>query len=349
MVSVDSPTTIACLPVAGPDNPYQELMMAGLNQQGSLYAFNGVHDKFFGIARTVLKYRPTYLHLDWTISYYYRRWGWFTYLSVLTFCAQIILARILGVKLVWTLHNILPHDTNLVPVHRFCQRFLARRCEWVRVFAHSSVPKATEELHIPEKKIRVLPEGSYTQIYPNEVSKEEARRRLNIPDRARVFLYAGLIKPYKGIVELINAFNRLQQEGAILLVVGKVMDQEYGNQIRKLLTAKMVLHDRFVPQHELQLYFNAADMVVLPFRKIENSGSVIMAMGFSKPIIGPADGVLKERLRYQADWLYDAPQGLEATLKKALDTSPEVLKTTGITNFEALSTYRWEDFAAAFA
>lgn len=349
MVSVKKSLLIACLPVAGQGNPYQQLMMEGLNQSEELLAVNGVHDKFFGIARTLVKYRPSYIHFDWIISYYYRRWGWFTYLSVLTFCAQIVFARLLGVKLVWTLHNILPHDTTMLPVHRFCQRFLARRCEWVRVFAHSSVAKAAEELKIPEEKFCVVPEGSYTEVYPNVISREEARQRLKIPSQTRVFLYIGLIKPYKGILELIRAFNQLGREDSTLIIAGKIMDNGYGDQIRKELTSRVVLHDRFVPAPELQYYFNAADVVVLPFRRIENSGSVIMAMGFRKPIICPAEGVLKERLLYQTDWLYNSPQELEATLRKVLDASPEALNTTGITNFKALSSYRWEDFTAAFA
>ena len=74
---------IACLPVAGNDNPYQKLMIEGLNQSGQLHTFNGVHDKFWGILRTALKHKPDYIHFDWITSYYYRRYTWFTYVSII--------------------------------------------------------------------------------------------------------------------------------------------------------------------------------------------------------------------------------------------------------------------------
>jgi glycosyltransferase involved in cell wall biosynthesis len=324
-------------------------MMEGLNQSKKLSAFNGIHDKFWGIARTLLNQKPAYLHFDWIISYYYRRWRWFTYLSVLTFCAQILLARLLGVKLVWTLHNILPHDRPDVPIHRFCQRFLARRCEWVRVFTHSSVERAAEELRIPVEKIKVVPEGAYTQVYPNQVTQEEARTYLEIPPHAKVLLYIGLIKPYKGVLELVQTFNRLDQDNAYLCIAGKIMDAPYGARIKQELNPRVLLTDHFIPGNELQYYFNAANVVVLPFQKIENSGSVILAMGFSKPIIAPAVGVLKERLNAQSDWLYGSSLEMEAALKKALHTVPEELKEIGIANFKTLSAHRWEDFANAFS
>ncbi len=349
MVSLGPKTPIACLPVAGPGNPYQHLMMDGLNAGKRLHAFNGVHDKFFGIARTILKYRPTYLHFDWIISYYYRRWAWLTGLSVLTFCAQIMLARLLGVRLVWTLHNILPHDQTHPALHRFCQRFLARRCEWIRVFGESTVQKAAAELRVPEDKFRVVPEGDYTGVYPNDVSQDEARSHLGLPAQGRVLLYLGLIKPYKGVLELIRTFRQLNQADTYLYIAGKIMDTAYGEQIEQELTDQIFLKNEFIPESELQYYFNAADLVVLPFQRIENSGSVIMSMGFARPIIAPKLGVLEERLRAQPEWLYSSAEELREKLKKALTVPSDQLGTAGIANFKGLSAYRWEDFADTFA
>jgi beta-1,4-mannosyltransferase len=349
MVSLVRKTTIACLPVAGPGNPYQHLMMDGLNAGGRLHAFNGVHDKFFGIARTVLKYRPNYLHFDWIISYYYRRWAWLTGLSVLTFCAQIILARLVGVRLVWTLHNLLPHDQSQLALHRFCQRFLARRCAWIRVFGESTVQKAAAELRVSEAKFRVVPEGDYTKVYPNRVTPQAARAQLGLPEDSRVLLYLGLIKPYKGVLELVRMFNELREPGTYLYLAGRIMDTRYGEKVRRELTDQIILRDEFIPESELQYYFNAADLVVLPFQQIENSGSVIMSMGFARPVVAPRQGVLEERLRAQPEWLYSSAGELREKLKKALTVPSDQLDKAGIANFKALSAYRWEDFADAFA
>ncbi|GHB83315.1 glycosyltransferase family 4 protein [Persicitalea jodogahamensis] len=340
--------TIACLPVAGPDNPYQQLMIAGLNRGGTLKAINGVDSKFLGIILTVIKFRPTYLHFDWIVSYYYRRSLWLTLLSVPLFCGQILLARALGTKLVWTLHNVLPHDATYLGIHRFCQRFLARRCVWVRVFAQSTVSRAAAELHVSESKFRVVPEGDYTSSYPGTVSREEARERMQLPSSARIFLYCGLIKPYKGVLELVRYFKDIEQPQLILLIAGRVMDSEYGKTIEENLSPNIIFIDEFIANSELQYYFRAADMVVLPFRNIENSGSLIMAMGFAKPIIAPRQGVVLDRLRQQDEWLYSTDDELREKLRMAAIAPNQSLEAAGNRNFTNLASFAWEDFATLF-
>ncbi|TDB63473.1 glycosyltransferase [Arundinibacter roseus] len=350
MVSIATKTTIACLPVAGPQNPYQRLMIEGLNHEERLHAFSGIHDKFWGIGRTVLKHRPDYLHFDWIISYYFRRFSILTYLSVFTFCAQIFLTRLLGVKIVWTLHNIVPHDmTHQLAVHRFCQRFLARRCEWIRVFATSTIAEAAEELRISDTRFRVVPEGDYTAVYPDTITQEQARTYLNLPAQARIMLYLGLIKPYKGVLELVRHMKKLDTPNTFLLIAGKGMDSTYVEEIRNELIPSIMLVDRFIETDELQYFFQAADVVVLPFKKIENSGSVIMAMGFAKPIIAPAAGAVTERLAGQSQWLFSSADELPEKITGLINATDQELKTIGKRNFGVLSNHRWEHFALLFS
>ncbi len=323
-------------------------MIGGLNQHPQVRAFNGIHDKFLGIARTLLIHRPTFIHFDWVTSYYYRRWKWLTYVSMGSFCAQIMLARLMGVKVVWTLHNILPHDDPNLKIHRFCQRFLARRCQWIRVFSPCSVGRAATELGIPDSKFKIIPEGDYTQVYANHVSRVEARQKLGLAIGAKVFLYVGLIKPYKGILELIDAYGTLPHTSSHLVIVGRIMDKAYGDKIRQGLSDTIMLVDQFIPKDDLQVYFNAADVVVLPFQKIENSGSAIMAMGFAKPIVAPRMGVVKERLLQQDEWLYDSVQELPAKLQYAMELPRGTMEAVGNRNFDALAQYTWADFAILF-
>lgn len=343
-------TTIACLPVAGPDNPYQNLMMAGLSEDSRLRAFNGADDRFWGIARTVISRRPRYLHFDWIASYYLRRWRWLTYLSVPFFCAQILLARGLGVRLVWTLHNILPHDAADLGVHRFCQRFLAQRCDWIRVFSETTIASAAQELRVSPALFRVVPEGDYTSCYPNMVTKEAARTQLNIPAAAKVLLYLGLVKPYKGVLELVKLFREISdRDHHRLLIVGKGKDAHYADQVKEAAGNNVVFVDRFIPETKLQYYYNAADAVVLPFARIENSGSAIMAMGFARPIIAPALGVLTERLSQQKQLLYHDQAELREIIRSFLynPSSAADWQVLGRRNYEALKP-RWTDFAVLF-
>ena len=81
---------IACLPVAGTENPYQLLMIKGLNSSDKIFAFNGIHDRFFGIFRTWLKHKPDYIHFDWISSYFCRRNLFLTLVSIPLFYFQIL-------------------------------------------------------------------------------------------------------------------------------------------------------------------------------------------------------------------------------------------------------------------
>ena len=136
MVSVN-PIRVSCLPVAGIDNPYQYLMMKGLNEDDHIQAISGLDNRFFGIFLTAIRQRPTYIHFDWLHSYYYRRTLWMSILNMPLFVIQILFVKwIFRTKLVWTLHNIEPHDVKYKWLHQFNRRFFANNVEWIRLFAH---------------------------------------------------------------------------------------------------------------------------------------------------------------------------------------------------------------------
>lgn len=338
---------ISCLPVAGIKNPYQFLMIKGLQSNPRLTVKNGVDDRFWGIIKTAFAQDPDYIHFDWETSYYYRRSLWMTLLNIPCFMLQVCIVRyIFNCKLVWTPHNIIPHDSNFLQIHRFCRRFFARNMKWIRLFSELSVAEAAREFKCTANKFKVIPEGSYVGYYLNSVSRIEARKYLNIPNDKLVLLYTGFIKPYKGIIELIASFKKSFDNDAVLLIAGKVMNVDYFKKIEESINEDIILIDRFIENDELQLYFNAADVVTLPFKRIENSGSAILAMGFKKAIIAPEMGVLIERLKNQPELLYK--ESLEESFEVLKKTSSEKLEQIGEKNFEELTKCKWEDFAAAF-
>jgi glycosyltransferase involved in cell wall biosynthesis len=344
---LENKISISCLPVAGSENPYQQLMIKGLKTDNRLMVKNGINDRFFGIIRTAALQRPDYIHFDWETSYYYRKNLMLTLISVPFFIVQIYAARfIFGCKLAWTPHNIIPHDSKYLAIHRFCRRFFARNMTWIRLFSKKTVPAAALEFKCAADKFKIIPEGSYVDYYPNSVDREAARHQLNIGAQKKVMLYLGLIKPYKGITTLIECFKKYSDENAVLIIAGRIMDTKYGEHIKNLIESRIILIDRFIKDDELQVYFNAADIVVLPFKKIENSGSAILAMGFKKAVIAPQMGVLAERLENQPELLYS--DSLEQAFEYFKKMTKEKLEEVGEVNFLSLSKYKWSDFAKAF-
>lgn len=338
---------ISCLPVAGIENPYQFLMIKGLQSDTRLFVQNGIDDRFWGIIRTAMVQRPDYIHFDWETSYYYRRNLLMTFINIPVFMLQVYIARyIFNCKLVWTPHNIIPHDSKYLRLHQFCRRFFARNMKWIRLFSKLSLDAAVEELKCDIHKFKIIPEGSYVEYYQNKIDRSEARKLLNIPENKIVLLYTGFIKPYKGITDLIFYFKKLFSENAILIIAGKVMSPGYGNTIKELINENIIFINRFLEDDELQLYFNTSDVVTLPFKQIENSGSVILAMSFKKAVIAPKMGVLVERLKNQPELLYS--ESLEQAFEVLRQLTPEKLVQIGEKNFDELYKYAWSDFAAIF-
>lgn len=340
---------ISCLPLGGIKNPYQFLMINGLRQDPRLIVRNGIDDRFFGIIRTAISQKPDYIHFDWITCYYYRRSLWMTLINIPFLLFQVYLVRfVFNCKLVWTVHNIIPHDSNFLQIHRFCRRLFAHQMKWIRLFSELSVDEAAREFRCDADKFKIIPEGSYVGYYPNKVSRIEARQYFNIANDKMALLYIGFIKPYKGIAELIECFKKSFGDNAVLLIAGTVMNVDYLERIKKSISDNdnITLIDRFIENDELQYFFNAVDVVTLPFKKIENSGSAILAMGFKKAIIAPEMGVLRKRLKNQQELLYkESPVESFEVLKKI---SPEELEQIGEKNFEELTKYKWEDFGVAF-
>jgi glycosyltransferase involved in cell wall biosynthesis len=174
-----------------------------------------------------------------------------------------------------------------------------------------------------------VPHGHYRDVYPNTVSREDARRKLGIGPSAFVFVHVGMVRGYKNVPELIQAFREVEGDVA-LVVAGEVFDEGLKRRIvaavegegRALLSLKRVGDD------ELQDYFSAADVAVFPYRDILNSGSALMALSFDTPVLVPAIGSMPElRETIGAEWVhtYDGAFGTKA-LKDAMTWATEVAR-----------------------
>lgn len=341
---------ISCLPVAGEENPYQKLMIRGLGENQDLAVRNGVKGRFFGILKTALFQWPDFIHFDWETSYYFRRNKFLIILNVPWFFIQILIVKYLfRCRLVWTPHNVVPHDAKFMKAHKLCRSFFAHEVEWIRLFDADTSDRALRQFNVHRSKFKIVPEGSYVGYYPNDIDSFSARNLLGVSQQKKVFLYFGLIKPYKGILELLKSFSLMENHKEYeLLIVGKSMDSGYLEELLGNVSEGVRIIEGFVKESEVQNYFNAADIVVLPFEKIENSGSVILAMGFGKPIIAPFKGIISKRLCSQVDLLYLTKHIDPAALNKVNSYSIENLTEKGKRNKKNLEVYNWSDFGKCF-
>ncbi len=344
-------TRIGFLPVAGPEDPGQLLRMRGVAAAGDFEVRSGVRSRFFAGTRTCLRDQPGILHFDWIDRYHVGRSRWVTLAKIAAFFLDVqIVRRIFRCPIVWTLHNLRAHEPS--PAARWTpriQRYFARNASLIRVFSPGAVARACATLRVERSKIRVVPEGDFSKYYPNTVTSAEARTRLGLAADDFVLLWLGSIRPYKGLHELIAAFRETARPHWRLVIAGKPFIPSYAAEIAALgqSDSRIRLHPHFIPENELQVFYNAADVVVLPFTEVENSGSVCMAMSFRKAVVAPDLGVIGERLHRQKELVY-ASGGLVAALAKLASLPAARLTAIGEANFAEITSYKWENLAAVF-
>ena len=205
-------------------------------------------------------------------------------------------ARLRGMKVVWTAHNLGAHDRLEHPD--------LEKKYWPRVARHLSAlislsASGIEILRSRYPSLRSVPSfvtahGDYRDAYARTLTRDEARARLSIEAGARVIAFVGQVRPYKNLPALLRAFAAVEDEHAVLLVAGKL---KLGDKTAELHTlaaadARVRIFGNFIPSDEIQTYLEAADLVVLPFRETLNSGSAILALSFDRPVLVPRYGSL---------------------------------------------------------
>jgi glycosyltransferase involved in cell wall biosynthesis len=140
-------------------------------------------------------------------------------------------------------------------------------------------------------------------------------------------LFLGALRPYKGLEDLIQAFKDMPED--VRLLVAGVATPEYGRHIRSLCgpDPRIVARTELVPEDELQVYYAAADAVVLPFRRVLTSGSAVGAMSFGRAVIAPATGCLPELIDERSGILYQGsgPDALLTALRRALEVDLDAM------------------------
>lgn len=266
-----------------------------------------------------------YLHLNWPSFHYQNKSAMVSLVKFCRFAILLIYARLCGLQLLWTAHNLYPHDDNRVPgLHWLGRRlviFLSHK-----IFVHGTYAAATvaREFAGAANKLTVIPHGHWIDYYPNTLSREAARARLGIPSDQTVFLFVGLCKQYKNLEYLISTFQSASLANSALWIVGTFPDDEYFARVKALqarLPDGIYIEPRFIPDDELQLYLKSCSVVVLPYMDILTSGSAMLAIGFGRPVVAPCIGHLRDVIDSTCGVLYDPsePDGLARAMHVARD------------------------------
>jgi glycosyltransferase involved in cell wall biosynthesis len=250
-----------------------------------------------------------YLHLHWP-SFLYKDTSVIASLTkFVRFIVLLLLVRVCGIRLLWTAHNLYPHDRNQIAVLDWLGRKILVSLSY-RIFAHgeSAALAVTREFPGVRGKLVVLPHGNWVGFYADECNRVTARARLGIPTDQFVFLFIGLCKEYKNLVYLVKCFQNSRFGEAALWIVGHFQEAEYFARVKAQIEhqpQRIRVENRFVPDDELQYYLTACNVVVLPYVDVLTSGAAMLAISFGRPVIAPRRGYLQDAIDPESGVLYN--------------------------------------------
>lgn len=213
--------------------------------------------------------------------------------------------KLLGKKIALTAHNINTEkrDAKDTRLNRLTLRIQYRLAD--QIFVHTEKMKAelASDFGVPNGRVTIIPFGINNAVPRTGLSPCDAKRKLGIEKADKTILFFGRITPYKGLDYILEALEKhLTNPGSYRLIIGgRVIPgyEEYGRSIESAIAQsryrdRILVTPQFIPDDEIELYFKAADVLVLPYRHIYQSGVLFLGYSFGLPVIAAEVGSLKD-------------------------------------------------------
>ena len=235
--------------------------------------------------------------------------------------------------LVLTAHDIRSREPR--PGQRRAERSVVRHFDAVVVHSERGRERLLDELGVDEARVHVIPHGAFLHL--TEGDEVAPRFETELP----VVLFFGLLRPYKGIDLLLEAWRGI--EGAELWIVGKPRLDI--STLTAAAPANVRFDPRFVADAELRGYFRRAELVVLPYREADQSGVLFTALAFAKPLLVSDVGGLAELAASGAARAVPTGdvQALRGALEELLADPAQLRAIAARGGAAARERYAWED------
>lgn len=260
---------------------------------------------------------PGIFHILWN-----NRWEFFDRTLLMLYY------RFLGKRIVLTAHNVNAgrRDSKDSALNRLTLRFQYRLAD--HIFVHTKMMKREliEEFGARRDRVTVIPFGINNAVPNTRLTPGEARKRLGIRAGEKALLFFGNIAPYKGLEYLVAVFRQvLAASGDYrLIIAGRPKRGDgYWNAIRGSLRddvekGRVLLRAEFIPDDATEIYFKAADVLVLPYRHVYESGVLFLGYSFGLPVLAADVGSLKDEIAEGKTGFVFRPEE-PADLAKAID------------------------------
>jgi len=263
---------------------------------------------------------------------------------------NLLLVKLLFGKVVLTIHDVSSFasssDSSIIEnmIYKLADLIFTHN-----EFSKSEIIKVNPNL---SSRIYIVPHGNYIPFINMENNKEKSRKRLEIPNNKKVLLFFGMIKKVKGLDVLLYALKRVVKENPdiLLLIAGKTWENDFTTYQRIIdennLSDYCLLHTKFIPHADVEHYYCAADLVVLPYKKIYQSGVLVMTLSYGKPALASDLPPLKEIVTdMQTAFLFESENEISLAEKiNLILLDPEKLEQVRINGEELIKTkYDWNE------
>lgn len=274
---------------------------------------------YLRLGRYVATTKPKVLHILWNNKF-----------EAFDRTALMLYYKLCGKKISFTAHNVnqAKRDLKDSPLNRLTLRIQYRLCD--HIFVHTQKMKAElcEDFGVAEKAITVIRHPINDAFPDTDLRPAEAKKLLGLRGEDKTILFLGRLRPYKGIEHLLAAFQQLlaNEENCRLVIAGAPNKGEEGylDEIRTIAESEtsrgqVLLRAEFIPDGEMELYLKGADVMVLPYKDIFQSGVLFLAYSFGLPVVATDVGSFREEIiEGETGFICrpDDPIDMAATLKR---------------------------------
>lgn len=251
--------------------------------EGTNFLINTVNPfNWILVGKAIKKMNPDLIIIPW----------WHPYFAPFYWSLCKMVKRI---KIMFLCHNVFPHERFILD--KFLTKRVLKQGDYFIVQSNEDADDLMSVIEKPNYQRTVLP--TYNAFKLSQMTKEEARVQLNLSQTEKVLLFFGFVREYKGLQYLIKALPQVikKHNDLKLLIVG-----DFGNSKEKYMklmeenqvTSYIQVYDDYIPDKEVQKFFTASDLVVLPYTSATQSAIVQTAYGFEIPVIATNVGGLPE-------------------------------------------------------
>ena len=273
-----------------------------LNLRGDQRPDAGFMTKFFRIIKYYLRLmryaataQPKLFHILWNNKF-----------EAFDRTLLMLYYKLLGKRVVFTAHNVnaAKRDKQDSLLNRLTLRAQYHLSDHIFVHTERMRQELKNEFGVTGNKVTVIPFGINNAVPNTRLTADEAKRQLGLRNHEKAILFFGRITPYKGLDLLIPAFQRvLAKSKDYRLIIAGRLDAQSGKQywaglqetlLKDIKEGTVIQRTEFIPDEQTEVYFKAADVLVLPYKEIYQSGVLFLGHSFGLPVIATDVGSLKD-------------------------------------------------------